>query len=92
MSTSEERAPYLGVPPARVPRRVTDVRAVRGKRVILSQPDGFIYDVRATSELYDGPDGRPRVDVCWEHEWYAWQADGCPCAGTSYPAYLVWVE
>lgn len=41
--------PYFGVPPTRPPRPASEVKALRGKRVILSTPEGFVYDMRAAS-------------------------------------------
>ena len=54
--------PYFGAPPARKPRPAANEPALTGKRVILSTPEGFVYDMRAASEMHtDGsgePDGR----------------------------------
>ena len=50
MPTSKpQRYPYFGVPPAREPRPAADEPALQGKRVILSTPEGFVYDMRAVS-------------------------------------------
>jgi hypothetical protein len=88
----EPRTPFLGVPPERKPRPVTEVPAVRGKRVILSRPDGFLYDQRAVSEVYAADDGRAHVRVCSEVHWYRWMLTGEKPHIQAYPAYLVWVE
>lgn len=92
MTMSAEPPPFLGEPPTRPPRRVTEVPAVRGKRVILSQPEGFIYDVRAVSEVFTGDDGKPHVQVCTEQAYYRWMLMDVTPKATTYPASLVWVE
>jgi hypothetical protein len=84
--------PFFGEPPSRKPMRVTDVPAVRGKRVILSRPDGFVYDMRASSEVYRGRDGRSYVRVVSEEEWFRWMFVGDEPHFEDYPAYLVWAE
>ncbi len=88
----EPRWPFLGEPPTRAPRPATTVPALRGKRVILSRPDGFIYDVRAVSEIYTDGRGDALVDVCTEQAYYRWALTGEAAATQAYPAYLVWVE
>ena len=85
-------APFLGAPPGRTPRPAAEVAAVRGKRVILSRPDGFIYDVRAVSEVFADPLGEPRVQVCSEQAFYRWMLNDVPPDMESYLAGLVWVE
>ena len=87
-----EAAPFLGEPPVRRPRRVAEVPAVRGKRVILSRPDGFIYDVRAVSEPYDDHEDRRVVEVCTERDYYVWMFGGARPPTQTYPVSLVWVE
>jgi hypothetical protein len=84
--------PFLGEPPTRPPKPVTEVPAVRGKRVILSRPEGFMYDVRAVSEVYTDDDGKKRVQVCGEEAYYRWMLTDVTPVVRSYPAYLVWVE
>lgn len=85
-------APFLGEPPTRPPRPATEVPAVRGKRVILSQPEGFIYDVRAVSEVFTDEHGKPHVQVCTEKAYYRWMLTDVAPKITTYPATLVWVE
>jgi hypothetical protein len=84
--------PFFGEPPTRRPMRVSEVPALRGKRVILSRPDGFIYDVRAVSELHTDGRGRAVVEVCTERDYYAWMLGGPRPQTRTYPAALVWVE
>jgi hypothetical protein len=85
-------APFLGTPPTRTPLPATEVAALRGKRVVLSRPDGFVYDVRAVSEVYTDPLGEPRVQVCSEQAFYRWMLNNVPPEVETYPAGLVWVE
>jgi hypothetical protein len=85
-------APFLGEPPARRPVPVDQVPAVRGKRVILSRPDGFVYDVRAVSEVFQDAAGRQRVSVCSEQGYYRWMLNGVEPESEDYPVALVWVE
>jgi hypothetical protein len=84
--------PFLGEPPSRRPVRAADVPALRGKRVILSRPDGFVYDIRAVSEVYSDPSGKPRIDVCSEQAYYRWMLNGVRPETQAYPVSLVWVE
>ena len=93
--TSPEDAvplPFFGEPPARKPVPVADLPAVRGKRVVLSRPDGFVYDMRASSEVFRGADGRDYVRVVSEEDWYRWMFLGDRPPLEDYPAYLVWAE
>ena len=85
-------APFLGEPPARRPVPATSVPALRGKRVILSRPDGFVYDVRAVSEVVTDDAGKQRVRVCSEQAYYRWMLNGVEPEVEAYPAALVWVE
>lgn len=84
--------PFMGEPPTRPPKPVADVPAVRGKRVIVSRPEGFLYDVRAVSEVTHDESGRPHVQVCTEQAYYRWMLMDVPPDVRTYPAYLVWVE
>ena len=87
----ELRYPFFGVPPAKVPRPAMDEPTLRGKRVILSTPEGFVYDIRASSERYrDGP--TPTVDVVTEEDWYRWMFTRAEPRRESFPIHLVWVE
>ncbi|TIC86375.1 hypothetical protein E8D37_00205 [Nocardioides sp. GY 10127] len=65
---------------------------MRGKRVVLSRPDGFVYDVRAVSELDRDADGRQVVRVVTEEAYFRWMFTGVAASAESYPARLVWVE
>lgn len=84
--------PYFGAPPAREPKPASEVPALRGKRVILSRPDGFVYDVRAISQIHPDQLGHDVVDVCTEEGYFRWMFTGQPPAAQSFPLRLVWVE
>jgi hypothetical protein len=88
----EKRYPYFGVPPARQPRSAADEPALRGKRVILSTPEGFVYDMRAVSAVHIDPAGASTVDIATEEDYYRWMLLQVPPKPTSYPIHLVWVE
>lgn len=92
MENDQQRLPYFGAPPARTPRLVADEPALRGKRVILSRPHGFVYDVRAVSELWTNEDGHLCVDVVTEEEYFRWMFTLEDPKVVTYPAHLVWVE
>ena len=89
---ADERLPFLGEPPARAPKRATEVPALRGKRVILSRPEGFLYDVRAISEIYTDDQCRQVIDVCSEQAYYRWMLNDVRPERQVYPITLVWVE
>jgi hypothetical protein len=90
--TDERRYPYFGKPPAREPRPAADEPALRGKRVILSTPEGFVYDMRAISEVRHEADGVSMVDVVSEEQYFRWMFTREAPPYESYPARLVWVE
>lgn len=87
-----EQLPYFGAPPAREPKPARLVPALRGKRVILSRPFGFVYDVRAVSQIQRDAQGREVVDVVTEEEYFRWMFTGERPHSEPYPAHLVWVE
>jgi hypothetical protein len=89
---TDERLPYFGAPPPRVPRRADSEPALRGKRLILSLPYGFVYDVRAASEIYREHDGARVLDVVSEEDYFAWMFTGREPSRQIYPVHLVWVE
>lgn len=89
---SSKRHPFFGEPPAREPRPAADEPALRGKRVILSTPEGFVYDARAASEIYRRGDGRKVVDVVSEEHWFRWMFTQVLPHREEYPIELVWVE
>lgn len=86
------RYPFFGVPPAREPRPARTVPALVGKRVILSTPEGFVYDMRAISQVRCNENGRDVIDIASEEDYYRWMyTRKCPDS-EAYPAQLVWVE
>lgn len=88
---TEQELPYFGAPPPRVPLPVAHLPAVRGKRVVLSTPEGFVYDVRAASEVVADPAG----DYLWvvtEVGWYRWMLCGDEPTFQRYPVALVHAE
>lgn len=89
---TEKRYPYFGIPPARPPRPAADEPALRGKRVILSTPEGFVYDIRAVSQPYRDQEDDDVVDVVTEEDYYRWMLLHESPQSTSYPKHLVWVE
>jgi hypothetical protein len=92
MADGKPRYPYFGVPPTRAPRPASDEPALRGKRVILSMPDGFVYDMRACSEVYVDDAGGAVVDIASEQDWYRWMLNRQPPQRSQFPLRLVWVE
>ncbi len=66
--------------------------ALRGKRVVLSTPEGFVYDMRAASEVFLGDDGEPYVEIVSEQHWYRWMFTQQGPVRKTYPVHLVWVE
>lgn len=92
MSPDAAAYPFFGIPPTRPPRPAAHERALRGKRVIVSTPDGFVYDMRAASEPYLAPDGRAMVDVVTEEGWYRWMLIGAQPERKAFSVKLLWVE
>jgi hypothetical protein len=90
--SEEERYPYFGRPPAREPRPASQVPALRGKRVVLSMPDGFVYDMRAVSQVYRDGDGRGVIDIVSEEHYYRWMFTHELPPREAFPVELVWVE
>jgi len=90
--TDERRYPYFGKPPAREPRAAVDVPALRGKRVILSTPEGFVYDMRAVSQIQRDGDGREVIEVVTEEDYFRWMFAKTSPARSAFPKDLVWVE
>ena len=90
--TDERRYPYFGKPPAREPRPAVDVPALRGKRVILSTPDGFVYDMRAVSQIQRDGDGREVIEVVTEEDYFRWMFTKASPTRSAFPKELVWVE
>jgi hypothetical protein len=82
------RYPWFGVPPDRHPRPAANEPALTGKRVILSTPEGFVYDMRAFSEVYTDGGGNALVDILTERNYYTGHHDD----PSPWPVHLVWVD
>jgi hypothetical protein len=87
-----DRLPYFGAPPPREPRPARSEPALRGKRVILSMPDGFVYDMRAVSEVHPDADGKEVIDIVSEEGYFRWMFTGERPSSKPFPPRLVWVE
>lgn len=93
MTASEPRRhPFFGVPPPRQPRPAAEEPALRGKRVILSTPEGFVYDMRAVSEVYLNESGREVIDIVTEEAYYRWMFVRATPKRVAYGVDLVWAE
>ncbi|MGN6129143.1 MAG: hypothetical protein ACTHOK_02265 [Nocardioidaceae bacterium] len=88
----ETRYPFFGVPPAKAPRPAANEPALWGKRVILSTPEGFVYDMRAVSDLRTDGEGGAIVDIASEEHYSRWMFTKQSPAQQLYPVHLVWVE
>jgi hypothetical protein len=84
--------PYFGVPPARVPRPAINEPALTGKRVILSTPEGFVYDMRAVGEVCTDGEGGVVVDILSQAGYYEKRFTGRQAKPATWPAHLVWVD
>lgn len=84
--------PGFGVPPAREPRPSATVPALRGERVILSTPEGFVYDMRAVSERYVDAQGRDVIDILSEEDYYRLMYTSFASEPAAWAAHLVWVD
>jgi hypothetical protein len=84
--------PYFGVPPARQPRPAAKEPALTGKRVVLSTPEGFVYDMRAASEIRTDGHGGAVLDIVAEATWFQGQESVRPGDIVTWPAHLVWVD
>lgn len=92
MSADSPRYPFFGEPPTRRPRPAIEERALRGKRVILSTPEGFVYDMRAVSESYVGSNGSCVVDIVSEEGYFRWMFMARMPVRQPFPVRLVWVD
>lgn len=92
MTAQAARYPWFGAPPARQPRPAAEEPALAGKRVILSTPEGFVYDIRAVSERYVDDRNRDVVDVMTEQDYYRWMWTRTRASSKPWPTHVVWVE
>ena len=84
--------PWFGEPPPRIPRPSATVPTLRGKRVILSTPEGFVYDMRAVSERYVDASGLAVIDILSDDDYYRLMYLGQRAEPAAWAAHLVWVE
>jgi hypothetical protein len=84
--------PYFGVPPDRKHRPASAEPSLTGKRVILSTPEGFIYDMRAAGELRTDGEGNLVVDILTEPHYFERQLKGKGLEPVAWPAHLVWID
>ena len=89
---NSERLPYFGRPPTRPPRPAADEPALQGRRVILSTPEGFVYDMRAVSEVRTDGEGGAVVEILSEAQYYEIRFTGRYAEPVAWPAHLVWVD
>lgn len=84
---------YLVAPPPIVPVPAASHPDVCDRRVIISvPPGGFRYDMRAVTYPYTHSDGRVRLDVLAEHDWYRAHIRSESVPTTRFPIDDVWVE
>jgi hypothetical protein len=92
MPMDADRLPYFGTPPPRSPTRASDASPVRGRRVVLSTPEGFVYDMRAASNVTQDPDGVRVIDIATEEDYFRWMFLQVQPAVERYPVDRVWIE
>ena len=92
--TSQEASgyPYFGIPPARQPRPAAAEPSLTGKRLVLSTPEGFVYDMRASGEVHTDGAGNALVSVITEVEHFERNLLGTSPSPVKWPVHLVWVE
>ena len=84
--------PYFGVLPPREHRPAIEEPALTGKRLILSTPEGFLYDMRAVSEVRTDGDGGAIIDILTEQHYYAGMFTDVRYKPSPWPAHLVWID
>jgi hypothetical protein len=84
--------PYFGVPPDRRHRPASDEPSLTGKRVILSTPEGFVYDMRAAGEVHTDGEGNLVVEILTEAHFFEQRFTSARFDPVAWPAHLVWVD
>lgn len=79
-------------PPARLPIEVRHAGPIIGRRIVRAVPDGYVRDLRATSEVSQDPSGRELVQTSAESDWYAWGFTGRQAPSEPAEAECLWVE
>jgi hypothetical protein len=60
--------------------------------VVLSTPEGFVYDMRAVSERHRDARGHDVVEIATEEDYFRWMFTSERPTTENYPLELVWVE
>ena len=55
-------------------------------------PDGFVYDMRAASEVYTDGNGGAIVEIVSEGHYFRWMYTKEEPERRQFPVHLVWVE
>jgi hypothetical protein len=83
----------IGPPQTRPAAPVVSGTPTLGQRIVWCRPDGWCFDLRATSDPYLRPsDGRLVVDLVDEIDWYAWRLNGTPTDPVDVLASTAFVE
>ena len=82
----------LDAPPRREPVPVRDVLGITGRRVVQSEGNTAVRDLRAVTEPYQNTDGDICVRICTELDWYRWGWSGKAPRTREVPVYLLWTE
>jgi hypothetical protein len=83
----------IGPPQTRAATPVVTGTPTLGQRMVWCRPDGWYFDLRATSDPHLRPsDGRLVVDVVDEADWYAWRLNGSALKPVQVPASTAFVE
>jgi len=88
----EVRHPWFGRPPAIQPWPAADEPTLCGKRVILSTPEGFVYDMRAVSERHLDRRGREVIEIMTEQDYFRWMWTGESPHAEPWSTHLVWID
>lgn len=89
---SVSRLVSLDAPPPRHPVPALDAGTLTGRRLVAREGGQVQRDLRAVSELHDGPDGDIQVRVCAELEWYRWAWTGTAPTTRHLPVTALWLE
>jgi hypothetical protein len=91
-STITGEAATVDAPPARNPIPVSASRNLVGLRLIQGVPDGYVRNLRAVTNVYQGAQGIDCVRVAHEPDWYRWAITGTTPATEETRAAALWVE
>jgi hypothetical protein len=92
MDTSTIELPTTDHPRMREAVSALSASTILGLRLAQAVPDGFVRDLRAVTDVYEGVRSDPMARVCSEAEWYRWAIQGAMPATTEVPAHLLWRE